>query len=99
MSTLSASSCFTGRHSMSKKRAKRELGPFSITSNHQGLDDFAIPMWLGTRSNTWPIERDRSASIQAQYSSAVPISALMRVGSITSYPCGLPGTAVKYDEA
>jgi hypothetical protein len=46
-----------------------------------------------------PIACDRSASIQAEYSSGVPISGLSIVGSATSYPCGLPGTAFKYDEA
>ena len=99
MSTLSASSAFTGFHSMSKKRAKRELGPFSSTSRHHGFDDFAMPMWFGTRSRMWPIPWDRSDSIHAQYSSSVPISGLSRVGSATSYPCALPGTAFKYDDA
>ena len=51
---------------MSKKRAKRELGPFSSTSSHHGFADFAMPMWLGTRSITWPMPRACSASIQAQ---------------------------------
>jgi len=85
---------------MSKKRAKRELGPFSSTSSHQGFADSAIPMWFGTRSMTcfFPCRVIQCLDPRPVLV-VVPMSGLKRVGSATSYPCGLPGTAFKYDEA
>ena len=43
-STVSASSRFTGCQSMSKNEARGELGPFSSTSSHHGLESPAMPM-------------------------------------------------------
>ena len=83
---------------MSKYRAYGELRPFSRTSRHHGFVLGSQDMWFGTKSTMWPSPWDRRASHQPAYSASDPSSGLSEAWSPMSYPCVLPGTALRSGE-
>jgi len=75
------------------KLAERSVRQYMI---HHGLYSDA-DMWLGTMSSRIPSPCDRAPSTKPVHADSPPKSSLIRVGSVTSYPCWLPGTACRQE--
>lgn len=56
-------------------------------------------MWLATTSSNSPMPCRRSSPARAAKPSSPPSSGFRRVGSVTSYPWGLPVRAASKGEA
>ena len=83
--------------SMSNVRAHADARPH-VRVSHQAAFSGAVAIWLGTWSRIAPRPCRRSAERRSFHPAIPPNSGFTRDGSTTSYPCALPGRAVRTGE-